>query len=228
VFSARPRMDHALRRALCLGAAVALTALAAAPASAEGIFDAIFGAFTGNSPAPRAHAYADPNTDGRRPQGQHAPITGGGGGQAFCVRTCDGRYFPMQRHAGVTPAQMCGAMCPAAKTKIFSGGEISRAVAPDGSRYADLDNAFAYRKSVVDNCTCNGRDAFGLAPINASSDPTLRQGDIVATSAGLMAYSPAARLPRTGETATNFTPVDNAQISRDLRERLATNVVAKP
>ena len=31
------------------------------------------------------------------------------------------------------------------------------------------------------NCTCNGKDAFGLAKIDVASDPTLKPGDIVAT-----------------------------------------------
>src|SRR5262245_21720732 len=29
------------------------------------------------------------------------------GGLAYCVRLCDGRYFPIQRHSGVTSAQTC-------------------------------------------------------------------------------------------------------------------------
>jgi hypothetical protein len=71
----------------------------------------------------------------------------------------------------------------------------------DGARYADLDNAFLYRKQLVANCTCNGKDAFGLAPFDLSSDPTLRPGDIVSTKNGLLAY--------TGKTARgdSFVPL---------------------
>ena len=87
------------------------------------------------------------------------PTSGGGHGAAYCVRTCDGRYFPLQRNAGASPAELCKSFCPAAKTMVFSGSKIDHAVGPDGTRYADLDNAFAYRDKVVDNCTCNGKDA---------------------------------------------------------------------
>ncbi len=208
-----------------LGLAVALAACAAGPASAQSLFEALFGGFN----RPTAHAYADPSNDGRynsprrpaaNPQGQV------GGGISYCVRTCDGRYFPMQRHAGAAPAQLCGAMCPSAKTRIFSGSEIGRAAASDGSRYEDMDNAFAYRERIVDNCTCNGKDAFGLVPLDVNNDPTLRPGDVVATSTGLMVYS-AARSRSGTETASNFTPVDSSLVSRDLREKLANTSVTK-
>jgi len=50
-------------------------------------------------------------------------------------------------------------------------------------------NAFAYRKALRADCTCNGRDPAGLAPIDLTLDTSLRQGDIIATTNGLVAYS---------------------------------------
>ncbi len=143
------------------------------------------------------------------------------------MRLCDGRYFPIQRYANAAPAQLCSAMCPATRTRIFSGGDINRAVAPDGSRYADLDEAFTFRERVVDNCSCNGKDAFGLAPIDVASDPTLRAGDIVATTNGLMSYTAPKSGRAAGAQGANFTPVDSAQVSRDVREKLANTGAAK-
>ena len=35
-------------------------------------------------------------------------------------------------------AEMCQAFCPSAQTKVFAGGGIDHAVAPDGSHYRDL------------------------------------------------------------------------------------------
>jgi hypothetical protein len=133
---------------------------------------------------PQASAYSDPSPV---MQERHGPAgtasIGGSTGQyvAYCVRLCDGRHFPMQRHANANPVQLCNAFCPAAKTQVFNGSAIDHAVAQNGARYSDLDNAFVYREKIVDGCTCNGRDAFGLAKIDVASDPTLRQGDIVAT-----------------------------------------------
>jgi len=39
---------------------------------------------------------------------------------------------------------------------------------------------------MVAGCTCNGKDQTGLAPVSIENDPTLRKGDIVAGSGGLM------------------------------------------
>jgi hypothetical protein len=80
-------------------------------------------------------------------------------------------------------------MCPASPTKIFSGSEISRAVARDGSRYSALENAFVYRTRMVSNCTCNGKDSFGVVAVDINADPTLRTGDVVATGDGQVALA---------------------------------------
>src|SRR6185437_13992217 len=106
-------------------------------------------------------------------------ITGradGGSASAFCVRTCDGHYFPVRAQAGTSAADMCKSFCPSTETKLFSGSHIDGAVAQDGSHYDDLKNAFLYRKKLVDGCTCNGKSPGGLANLDAKSDPTLRPG----------------------------------------------------
>jgi hypothetical protein len=176
------------------------------PASAEGLFEALFGGFQRRPSLPsQSSPYADPNGSTDRES------SGGyGHGTAFCVRTCDGRYFPIQRHAGASPAEVCRSFCPAAKTVVFTGSKIDSAVAQNGKRYADLDSAFAYRNGLVANCTCNGKDGLGLAQIEATTDPTLRPGDIVATNAGLATYN--------GKTA-EFTPLNRA--SGEWARRLA-------
>ena len=90
------------------------------------------------------------------------------------------------------------------------GGEIGAAVAQDGQHYTNLDTAFVYRKQLVANCTCNGRDAFGLAPFDVKNDPTLRPGDIVSTKNGLASYTGGS-----GPSAT-FTPVNPATLPADI------------
>lgn len=180
------------------------------PASAQGLFDFLFrGRRPG--PPPNASSYADPYPGhaGERRAGPSG-IAG-----TFCVRLCDGRYFPVQRASGANPAQLCNSFCPAAETKMFSGAGIDYAVASDGSRYASLRNAFAYRERTVENCTCNGRDPYGLVTLDATADPTLRNGDIVATNEGFVAYHGNNR---TGE----FTPIASYRgLSPEWRQRLA-------
>lgn len=194
--------------------AVLLAALAfggAQPASAQKVSEG--GSFR---PLPhRSSSYANPTIAPKRGESRRS---GGessrGHGTAFCVRTCDGRYFPLQRHAGMNPAEVCRALCPAAKTMVFSGSRIDGAVAPNGARYADLDQAFTYRNKRVPNCTCNGGEGLGLARIGAAADPTLRPGDIVATGEGLAVFNgkrDAAALtpvnPSSGEWARKLSEI---------------------
>ncbi len=134
------------------------------------------------------------------------------------MRLCDGRYFPVHHHNAATPVQLCSALCPASKTKVFWGSEIDHASAPDGVRYRELDNAYVYREKIVPNCTCNGKDAFGLAPIDPNSDPTLRPGDVVATRSGLMAYTGSRS---NGGASVEFTPVNIK--AKDGRRRVSVN-----
>jgi Protein of unknown function (DUF2865) len=175
---------------------------------------------------PQVRAYADPGRDPSDPldffRSQEQPTSIGG--PAFCVRLCDGRYFPLQRQGEMAPAELCNAFCPAARTKVFFGGDIAGARAPDGTRYSNLDTAFVYRDRLVADCTCNGRTNHGLVTLDATRDPTLRPGDIVATKDGLLAFQ-GSRARRGAETA-DFTPIDRSRLSRDLRQRLGSVAVS--
>lgn len=168
---------------LVLALALGITAV-----HAEGFLEFLFGPFDG---PPRASSAAPsaPTTLTVTPRRSAAL----GHGSSFCVRLCDGRYFPMQRNATAKPDQMCGSLCPASETKVFAGTDISRAVAADGTRYANLKNAFAYRKTAIEGCTCNGRTHYGLATLDAHDDPTLRAGDLVVTANGLVRATPGGK-----------------------------------
>jgi hypothetical protein len=176
--------------ALSIAAATGL-ALTSSAAPAQNLFESLFG---GQRPAPAAPAPADPagqahaNSPAAAETEPRIAERPAGPSVAYSVRLCDGRYFPIQSHAGAMPADMCKLFCPASKTKVFSGSQIDHAVASDGIRYADSPNAFVYRKHFVANCTCNGRDGFGLAAIDVKTDPTLRAGDMIATGNGLRPY----------------------------------------
>ena len=125
------------------------------------------------------------------------------------MRSCDGKYFPLMRGAA-SPAQMCQAFCPASPTKVFFGSSIDRAYAATGERYADSENAFAYRKALRADCTCNGHNPAGLASVDLAMDGSLRSGDSVATADGLAAYSGI----RVGNDQTlDLTPLPAAAIT---------------
>ena len=182
------------------------------------------------APAPqtegRAPAYADPGRNSSDPmdffRSQGERQSSGrygyaGGSTGYCVRLCDGRYFPVRRAGDTSPEALCGAFCPASKTKVYYGSNIDHARASDGKRYEDLDTAYEYRERIVPDCTCNGKDSGGLVTLDAASDPTLRAGDIVATKDGLMAY--ATSRSRRGTETASFTPVERSNLPRSRRER---------
>jgi hypothetical protein len=214
------------QRAIALAIAVAAPlALAPNTASAEGLFDFFFGGAKPARPAPppQASFYADPNA--MNPQ--QAPLPPrpvvAGSGPAFCVRSCDGRYFPLMR-GSASPVQMCQAFCPASATKVFYGSSIDGAYSQAGERYAESENAFAYRKALRADCTCNGRDPAGLAPVDLALDSSLRPGDVIATTDGLVAYSGV----RLGNDQTpEYTPVASYPgLTAEVRARLNEMKVA--
>jgi hypothetical protein len=159
-------------------AALALTALVP-PAQAQDFFSNLFGGF--GRPRPMYRAPSDDNFRQAEPRQRS-----GGGGQAWCVRTCDGRYFPITGNDGDSREKNCSGLCPKADTEIVYGSDIDDAATEKGKPYSKLPNAFRYRKELVAGCTCNGKNPGGLARIEPENDPTLRKGDIVAGENGLV------------------------------------------
>lgn len=202
--------------------AAALASLSGTPAGAQGFFDFLFGGHARRE-MPQVRAYADPNSDrpdtgvrrSERPAYGEASVSG----QAYCVRLCDGRYFPISVR-GSGGAEICKSFCPAATTKVFSGGDLRYASASDGKRYSDLPNAYVFREKLVADCTCDGKSPTGLVRLDAQDDPTLRPGDIVATGEGLRAY-------RGGKGNNQYSAISSTPgLSAKLREQLSATRVA--
>jgi hypothetical protein len=204
-------------------AIIAVGVALSTPASA-GFLDRIFGGIRDAVSAPprqpsNMNSFVDPLTalsnaiGGRPTQERHADANPSRG---FCVRTCDGKFFPVQTRPGMSAAESCNSFCPATPTKIFAGGNINSAVASDGTRYDDLDTAFAFREKLVAGCTCNGKSPGGLASMDVNKDPTLRPGDIIATKTGLVAFTGGSN------NVANFTPVDSYRgLSQTARDKLS-------
>ncbi len=168
--------------------------------------------------------------------------------QSYCVRLCDGRFFPLpaadrerdrfrersfffrdyrdrddRRTAPVTtgqasPDNLCKAMCPATPVRVFTGAGIDNAVAADGTSYTRLQNAFVYREKMVDECSCNGIENIGITNIEAETDPTLQPGDIIVTEEGAKVYRGAQGRP----TPASFVPVSEYRgMSPAMRKNLS-------
>ena len=199
-------------------------------ARAQGLFDVLRGIFGGGRPPPERAAPPMPLEDfprGGGPDDIRIPGDAGGPRTSYCVRLCDGRYFPLPASSGSQSSQqLCSAMCPATKTDIYSGSGIERAASSSGKPYTALPNAFVYRDRLVSNCTCTGKDPTGVAQLDALSDPTLRPGDIVVTENGPVVFKGDRRGSR---KSSDFVPVnEDKRLPQKVREELSRMQVAEP
>jgi hypothetical protein len=222
---------------LILALAIGAGGIAASePVYGQGLFDLLNSIFRGATrqyrdelrayrEEPRRLLEGFPGLPGEEREGM-SPSTGGPTA-AYCVRLCDGRYFPLPVNAGapaMTPARLCSALCPSAKTRIFTGSEIDHATDERGRSYAKLENAFLYRDRLVADCTCTGRDPTGIARIDPFADPTLRPGDIVVTADGPVVFKGDRQPPH---RTSDFVPADEHKgTPKSLRNRLSDMRIA--
>jgi hypothetical protein len=148
-----------------LGIAALLIALVAAaePSFAEGLLRRLFGGFVARLPEYRFNF----NRMGPGGYGSEEGYNGGswqedfGSYRTLCVRLCDGFYFPIsdgvRRERLYNDAHQCAQRCDG-EARLFyyptAGGSVETMVDLRGNRYADMPNAFRYRKSLVNGCTC--------------------------------------------------------------------------
>lgn len=192
---------------LALGVSAACLPLSA---QAEDFFSALFGGFGAREPAPPPRPFFAPFQRDDAPVDMPRRRAAYGGGQAWCVRTCDGRYFPVTGPDDKSRIESCNSFCPASHTALVYGNDIDSAASEDGKPYSELPNAFRYRKELVADCTCNGKDPAGLAAIPVDNDPTLRNGDLVAGEDGLKVATRSA----SRSSAMNFTPLPQSAQAR--------------
>jgi hypothetical protein len=203
-------------RLLHLGAALLLCVPALTPAAqAEDFLSALFGAFHAGRPdVPSVPLPFASEGEANAPASPAEARLRFAGGQAYCVRSCDGRYFPIAGPTNESRAASCNSFCPASETKLVYGSNIDNAATEAGKPYSELPNAFRYRNEAVAGCTCNGKDQFGLAQVKIEDDPTLRKGDLVAGPNGLMV---AGRSADQRGAALNFSPAPRQLSARYQR-----------
>lgn len=122
------------------------------------------------------------------------------GPRAYCVRSCDGYFFPVgpaMSGASARAQQMtCDTLCPGADMAVYvtgSHGDIEDARGPRGQRYAALGTAFRFRQGLERTCSCQG--GGGLARLPITHDFTLRPGDLVVGETGVRIFRGGARFP---------------------------------
>lgn len=137
--------------------------------------------------------------------------------RTFCVRMCDGFYYPLNEAS--TPSSFladeakCQSSC-SSPTKLFysvsPGEDAGEMVALTGERYGELANAFRYRTEYVDACACKpkpwtaeAKAAFDRRAILATRSPNEQ---IVAAGAGEMAKllaSPEVKVASSARATTS-------------------------
>ncbi|MHB2169290.1 DUF2865 domain-containing protein [Alsobacter sp. R-9] len=181
--------------------AIAAALLAVTPAQA-GLFELLFGSST--RPAPPAGGFSPMPAPGD----PALPPANAGGGRVFCMRACDGFYFPVEGAARGAAESLCAASCPNQEMAVFRGPALAPEAAVDarGRRYGDLPNAFAYRTGLREGCSCRRDEGYVAAMQRILSDPTLRRGDLVVTLQGASVFSPA-NPSRSAWTSADFLDV---------------------
>ena len=133
-----------------------------------------------SSPIPSANNQPEPQPARRRASPEAPDL------RSACEAAT--KYFPPTSRGNASPAQSARRSAPPPPPRCFTAAHIDGAAANTGERYADSENAFAYRKALRADCTCNGRNPSGLAPVVfLMLDTSLRSGDVIAT--GLVAYT---------------------------------------
>jgi Protein of unknown function (DUF2865) len=146
-----------------------------------------------------------------------------GGRVTYCVRTCDGFYFPIGTGSGSNSADAaaCSRLCPTAETRVYTGeigADIDTARARDsGKRYASLGQAFSYRKSFDKSCSCTANGVGIATDFSVYRDGSLRVGDIVMTGKGMRVFNGGTFPYR----EANFTAISRSdRIDNATRESL--------
>ena len=113
-------------------------------------------------------------------------------GVAYCVRLCDGYFFPLSRPSA-NPAELqtsCDNLCPSAQTRLYSapaGSEGIEQAKSRGEAYTSLPTAFLHRAKVTKACTCTAV-GYGLETQDAMTDATFKRGDVFVAEKGLKIY----------------------------------------
>jgi len=108
----------------------------------------------------------------------------------YCVRACDGYYFPLIKSSQISGQQACEFACPSGRVQLYEGASIEEARNAKGERYSALPAAFSFREKLTAGCSCSELAASHDDLLRLSlKDPTLRSGDVVVGETSAFVYS---------------------------------------
>jgi len=177
----------------------------------------------GNAPA-LVEIPIDPSVPTKPRKRAGATVTRLSSRRPVCVRLCDGFFFPVSPFQGsgaiASEEATCAGLCPDASTALYflpaASDKIEDAASTNGERYTALPASLRYRTTLDRDCACHR--AIALNP-PYSQDPTLRKGDAVMTSGGIVVFRGARRSPYARE---DFTALAAASMAYDRRATLTT------
>jgi hypothetical protein len=136
---------------------------------------------------------AEPDRPRDRVRGERDITDDGASYQTMCVRTCDGYYWPVaypaKRSDFKRDASVCRATC-GAETRLYSrsgpGDDAEAMRDADGVSYGSTETAFAYRKGLINGCSCkpmpwsDGEQARHEGYVLAQAEAELRAAQVEA------------------------------------------------
>ena len=132
--------------------------------------------------------------DARAPQSAARPRSGySGGSQAYCVRTCDGRYFPISGVQRPEPRRVVQQISARpAKPKVVYGSNIDMRQPRAESPIRSCRMRFAIATNWSQGAPATARTRSVWRRSRSRTIATLRKGDIVAGADGLVVAGHAA------------------------------------
>ena len=73
-----------------------------------------------------------------KPDPRSPPTADSMSGGGYCVRACDGYYFPLIKSSLISGQQSCELACPSARVQLYEGASIEQARNAKGDRYSAL------------------------------------------------------------------------------------------
>ncbi|MGX1305857.1 hypothetical protein AB7M35_000577 [Amorphus suaedae] len=132
-------------------------------------------------PAEKVRSTATRATVSGGVEGVHG-IYHGGGMKTWCVRLCDGFYFPISYSTSSSSYKrdlaICQGRCPGADVSLYSHPASldpeDMVSTVSGERYTKLPTAFAYRTTVSGNCGCELKtpQVKSASAADAEADPS--------------------------------------------------------
>jgi hypothetical protein len=151
----------------CALALATLPSALASPVMAQGLLQSLFGFGSTPPPRPSLQTYTPMRplqpfgAPGSSPSGRGSGFESGGGSfRTVCVRMCDGYYWPISHGVGRSRFSQDAAQCQSScsgEARLFYGpssGSADDLVDLGGRSYAQIPNAFKYRKALSPSCAC--------------------------------------------------------------------------